>query len=325
VSIDEVQKIPELLDVCHLLIERHKKRVRFLLTGSSARKLKTNGSNLLASRALSMRLHPFTYDELKEHNFDLLTVLQFGAVPAIYTAENRVTALRSYVDTYLKEEIQQEALVRRLDKFFSFIDVAAQLNGEVVNFKKMARQISVSDKTISDYFQILIDTLLVIKLPGWDRSAKKQIIRSPKFYFFDTGILNAAARELNLPLQLGTPRFGRLFEQFVINELYRANDYNALDYAFSFYSTGSAKVDLVLSRGRLEAPKGIEIKSSPIVYREDLAGLELFSSEYPDAELYCISTNPKGYGVTLLSGREVQVVPFQESGARILGGGIEIL
>jgi predicted AAA+ superfamily ATPase len=124
---------------------------------------------------------------------------------------------------------------------------------------------------------------------------------------------------------LGTPRFGRLFEQFVINELYRANDYNALDYAFSFYSTGSAEVDLVLSRGRLEAPKSIEIKSSPIVYREDLAGLELFSNEYPDAELYCISTNPKGYGVTLLSGREVQVVPFQESGARILGGGIEIL
>ena len=320
VLIDEVQRIPELLDVCHLLIEKHKKRVRFLLTGSSARKLKTKGSNLLASRALSMRLHPFTYCELKDIDFDLLTVLQYGTVPAIYAAENRVLALRSYVDTYLKEEIQQEALVRRLDKFFSFIDVAAQLNGEVVNFKKMARQIAVSDKTISDYFQILIDTLLVIKLPGWERSAKKQIIKSPKFFFFDTGVLNAAARELNLPLEVGSSRFGRLFEQFVINEFYRANDYNSLDYALSFYSTGSAEVDLVLSRGRLEPPKAVEIKSNPMVYREDLAGLELFSREYPEAELYCVSTNSKPYTVSLLTGKEVQVVPFQEAIARVFEG-----
>lgn len=318
VLIDEVQKVPDLLDVCHLLIEKYKGRVRFLLTGSSARKLKSKNSNLLASRALSIRLHPFTQSELKNDNFDLLTALKYGTVPAIYTAENREAALRTYVDTYLKEEIQQEALVRKLDKFFSFIDVAAQLNGEVINFKKMARQLSVSDKTIGDYFQILIDTLLVFKLPGWDRSAKKQIIKSPKFYFFDCGVLNAAARELNLPLQVSTPRYGRLFEQFIINEFYRANDYCALDYSLSFYSTGNSEVDLVLARSRQEPPKAVEIKSNPMVAKEDLGGLELFSNEYPQSEIYCIATNSQFYSVELNSGRKVLVVPFSEAISTIL-------
>jgi predicted AAA+ superfamily ATPase len=312
VFIDEVQKVPDLLDVCHLLIEKHKPKVRFLLTGSSARKLKSQSANLLASRAISIRLHPFTHQELKNHGFNLIDVLKFGTVPAIYFAEEKVPALRAYVDTYLKEEIQQEALVRKLDKFFSFIDVASQLNGEVINFKKMARQLSIADKTISDYFQILIDTLLVIKLPGWDRSAKKQIIKSPKFYFFDCGVLNAAARELHSPLETGSTRFGRLFEQFIITEFYRFNDYLNLDYALSFYSTGNSEVDLVLSRSRSEPPIAIEIKSNPQVYKEDLSGLELFSSEYPDCQLYCISTNEKPYTVTLGSGREVIVLNYEE-------------
>jgi uncharacterized protein len=319
VLIDEVQKIPQLLDVCHLLIEKQKHRVRFLLTGSSARKLKTQSANLLASRALSIRLHPFTYYELKDYGFNLLDILQFGTIPAIMGAENKVLALRAYVETYLKEEVQQEALVRKLDKFFGFIDVAAQLNGEVVNLKKIARQISVSDKTINDYFQILIDTLLVLKLPGWDRSAKKQIIKSPKYYFFDCGVVNSAARELNSPLAAGSTRYGRLFEQFIITEFYRLNDYFALDYALSFYSSGSSEVDLVLSRGRSDQPKAIEIKSNPQVFAEDLSGLELFNSEYPQSPLYCITTCSKPYTVSLRSGVKVEVLPFQEGVIRILG------
>lgn len=319
VLIDEVQKVPDLLDAVHLLIEQHKNRVRFLLTGSSARKLKTRSANLLASRALSVRLHPFTSYELKAHRFNLLDTLKFGTVPAIITAEQREIALRSYVDTYLKEEIQQEALVRKLDKFFSFIDVAAQLNGEVVNFSKMARQLSLADKTIGDYFQILIDTLLVVKINGWDRSAKKQIIKSPKFYFFDCGVLNAAAKELNLSLEPGTARYGRLFETFVITEIYRLNDYFSLDYSLTFYSTGASEVDLVLSRSRSEEPIAIEIKSNPKVSREDLPGLELFGTEYPKSELFCLSTNSKPYSITLLSGKKVVVLPYEEGILNILG------
>lgn len=318
VFIDEVQKVPDLLDVCHLLIEDHKSRIRFLLTGSSARKLKSKSANLLASRALSIRLHPFTHIELQNYGFSLNDVLRYGTVPAIFFAEKRDLALRSYVETYLKEEIQQEALVRKLDKFFGFIDVAAQLNGEVVNLKKMARQLSVTDKTIADYFQILIDTLLVIKLPGWDKSAKKQVIKSPKYYFFDCGVLNAAARELNTPIEIGNSRYGRLFEQFVIAEVYRLNDYFNLDYALSFYSNGSSEVDLVLSRSRSEPPIAIEIKSNPSVYSQDLSGLEIFGKEYPESTLYCISTNSKPFTVALPSKREVLVLPYQEGIQHIL-------
>jgi predicted AAA+ superfamily ATPase len=289
-----------------------------LLTGSSARKLKSQSANLLASRALSIRLHPFTSFELENQNLELLEILEHGTVPAIIFAEQKVQALRAYVDTYLKEEIQQEALVRKLDKFFSFIDVAAQLNGEVVNFKKIARQLSVSDKTIGDYFQILIDTLLVIKLPGWDRSAKKQVIKSPKFYFFDCGVLNAAARELNSKLEIGSARYGRLFEQFVINEFYRLNDYFSLDYALSFYSTGSSEVDLVLSRSRSEPAIAIEIKSNPEVFREDLRGLELFSAENPKSRLFCVSTNKRPYTLELASGQKVPVLPYKDALTEVL-------
>jgi len=318
VFIDEIQKIPGLLDVCHLLIEEDKPRVRFLLTGSSARKLKSKSANLLASRALSMRLHPLTHMELHESRYALDDVLRYGSIPAIYFAEHREEALRTYVDTYLKEEIQQEAIVRKLDKFFGFIDVAAQLNGDVINLSKMARQLAVADKTIGDYFQILIDTLLVIKLPGWDRSAKKQIIRSPKFYFFDCGVLNAAARELRSPLMVGSSRYGRLFEQFVINEIYRINDYFRRDYGLAFYSNGSSEVDLVLSRSRGEAPIAIEIKSNPIVHREDLAGLALFAGEYPESRLYCLSTNEKAYALEILPNRLVHVLHYRDGIKQVL-------
>jgi predicted AAA+ superfamily ATPase len=324
VFIDEIQKVPELFDVAHLMLEEFKNRVRFLLTGSSARKLKSSGVNLLASRAISARLHPFTSYELKSQGFNLIEALQLGTVPAIVTAENKAAALRSYVDTYLKEEIQQEALVRKLDKFFSFIDVAAQLNGEIVNFSKMARQLSLSDKTIGDYFQILIDTLLVIKIPGWDKSPKKQVIKSPKFYFFDCGVLNAASRELNLQLSEGSSGYGRLFETLVINEIYRLNDYFTLDYALAFYSTGTSEVDLILSRGRHEEPIAIEIKSNPTVHKEDLAGLELFSKEYPKADLYCLSTNTKPHSIELSTGKNVKILPFQDGIVSILGVGEQL-
>lgn len=319
VFIDEIQKIPELLDVCHLLLEDEALRVRFLLTGSSARKLRSKSANLLASRALSFRLHPFTYIELQSEEAALIDLLRYGTIPAIYFAEHREEALRSYVDTYLKEEIQLEALVRKLDRFFSFIDVAAQLNGEVVNFSKMARQINVADKTIVDYFQILIDTLLVIKLSGWDRSNKKQIIKSPKFYFFDCGVLNAAARELNSPLRVGSSRYRKLFEQFVITEIYRLNDYLRRDYLLSFYSNGSAEVDLVLSRSKSESPIAIEIKSNPVVHKADLSGLALFSSEYPNSSLYCFSTNDKPYDIELAPKCSVRVLNYREGIRSVLG------
>ncbi len=322
VFIDEVQKIPELLDICHWLIEDHKGSVRFLLTGSSARKLKTKGANLLAGRAFNLRLHPLTLEELTENKqkIDLLTILKLGTIPGIIYEENPVMALRAYVDTYLKEEIQQEALVRKLEKFFRFLDLAAQLNGETINFKKFARQLAISDKTASDYFQILVDTMLVIQLPGWDRSIKKQIIKSPKFYFFDCGVLNAASGELNISLNKGSSRYGRLFETLIINEFYRLNNYDQLDFSFHYYSNGQSEVDLILTRGKGE-PIAIEIKSNNKVFKEDLSGLEVFSTEYPKLKLYCVSTVDKKQTITLNNQKKVLVLPYLESAGFILRRG----
>jgi uncharacterized protein len=321
VFIDEVQKVPPLLDLCHLLIEEHKRKVRFLVTGSSARKLRSSGVNLLAGRAFSLRLHPFTVAELvsSDSRFSLLECLKTGTLPSVLGSENPAMSLRAYVDTYLKEEIQQEALVRKLDKFFRFIDLAAQLSGEPVNFKKFARQLQISDKTAADYFQILVDTLLVMELPGWDRSVKKQILRGSKFYFFDCGVLNAAAGELNATLAAGSSRFGRLFEQLVISELYRMNDYFQKDFKLYFYSNGQSEVDLVLSRGLKSLPIGIEIKSSAKVRREDLSGLALFSAEYPKAPLYCVTPAEKSYHIDLSPKSQVTVLSHKDAAKEILG------
>lgn len=309
VLIDEVQKIPELLNQVHLLIEKHKKRVQFLLTGSSARKLKQKGVNLLAGRALSMSLHPFTVFEL-DKKWSLENFLKFGSLPIIYSADNPAATLRTYVQTYLKEEIQQEALVRKLEKFFRFIEVAAQLNGETINASKFAKQIGVSDKAIKDYLQILIDTLLMIELPGWDRSLKKQIVKSSKYYFFDCGVLNTASGELNDRLREGTPRYGRLFETLIINEIYRQNAYHSHDYRMNYYSTGDSEVDLILSRGRNKL-KAIEIKSAQKVELEDINGLLKFHKEYPNSELYCICRAKNPYKLKLDNKVEIEILPYQ--------------
>jgi uncharacterized protein len=322
VFIDEVQKVPALLDLCHQMIERHKHAVRFLLTGSSARKLRAAGVNLLGGRAYSLRLHPFTFAELQaaDTRVSLLECLRHGTLPSVMFAENRELALRAYVDTYLKEEIQQEALVRKLEKFFRFIDLAAQVSGEPVNFRKFAAQLQLSDKAVADYFQILVDTLLVIELPGWDRSVKKQILKSSKFYFFDCGVLNAAAGELRSPLTRGSSRFGRLFEQYVVTEFYRTNDYLRADHRLYYYSNGQSEVDLVLARGSREPPIGIEIKSNPIVRREDLTGLSLFASEYPRAPLYCVTPTQKEYRIALSASCSVLVLPHESAATTILTG-----
>lgn len=320
VFIDEIQKIPELLDICHHLIEEHKGKVRFLLTGSSARKLKSKGANLLAGRALNINLHPLTLQELKnaKNRINLLDLLTLGTIPGIIFEENPSLALRAYVDNYLKEEIQQEAVVRRLDKFFKFIDLAAQLNGETINFSKMGRQLSISDKTVADYFQILIDTMLVIRLPGWDRSIKKQIIKSPKFYFFDCGVLNISSGDYNLGLKKATSRYGRLFEVLIINEFNRLNQYNRLDYNLNYFSNGSSEVDLILSRGK-EEPIAIEIKSAELVHAEDLSGLEIFSEDYPKAKLYCVCDVDKARKLVLANKKEVLLLPYLEATDKILG------
>lgn len=262
VVIDEVQKIPRLLDVIQSLIVKDK--IKFILTGSSARKLKINGANLLAGRAFDYRLYPFSFIELAE-NFNLKDALNYGLLPGatLFKEKNdKVKYLKSYISTYVKIEIQMEQVVRKLDPFKNFLEVCAQMNGKLLNFSKIGKEVGVDTKTIITYYQILEDTYLGFMLPAFHTSLRKSILLTPKFYFFDTGVKRALEQTLLSDVVPSTSYYGEVFEHFVISEIYKLNHYYEADYKLSYFSTKDGlEVDLVLSRGKKEVIF-IEIKSS---------------------------------------------------------------
>lgn len=295
VAIDEVQKLPSLLDEVHSLIERYKGRVAFVLTGSSARKLKRGGANLLAGRALTRHLHPLSSMEL---DLDLVRALRYGTLPAIYldTEAYETTTLEAYVSTYLREEIQAEALVRQVDRFARFLELAAQLNGEPINFAKLGRQCSVTTKTAQEYFSILVDTLVCMRLDGWAHSLKRQLLQAPKFYFFDCGVIGALTGELRSEVKPSSFRFGRLFETFLIQEMQRRCDYLDLGLRFNYWRDKDGhEVDVIVSRTSAKPLMAIEIKSSSQPSAEDLTSMALFAAEYPGVPLYCLCTTPRAF------------------------------
>lgn len=306
VLIDEVQKLPRLLDEVHYLIEKYKPRLRFVLTGSSARKLKSGGANLLAGRALTLHLHPLVHLELP---LDLMRALQFGTLPAIYLEDPTPEAsLKSYVQTYLNEEVLQEALVRRIDGFTRFLELAGQYHGEPVNFSRIARAARVSPNTVQQYYQILVDTLVVFRLDAWTESVRKQLLSSPRFYLFDCGVLNALRGETRSELRLGTFRFGRLFETFLLLECFRLNDYCERDFRFFYWRTNTGvEVDLLIQRSVGQPPLAVEIKSEPQPQRADFGGLFSFRLENPQSDLVCVCTTPAVYEV-----EGVRVLPWQQ-------------
>lgn len=294
IAIDEVQKIPALLDEVHSLIEEHKKRIAFLLTGSSARKLKRGGANLLAGRAITKYLHPFSS---METDIDLSRALQFGTLPGVYfDYGHEINSLESYVAAYLQEEVQQEALVRAIDRFSRFLDFAAQLNGEPVNFAKLGKQCGVSGKTAQDYYSILMDTMLARQLPGWAHSVKKQLLQAPRFYLFDCGVLNAINGELRTELKPSSFRYGRLFENWVVQEIFRLSDYLDLGLRLHYWRDKAGhEVDLLVSRNNTQPLLAIEIKSSPAPDLADCSGFENFAADYPNVPKWCLCTSPLAY------------------------------
>lgn len=294
VAIDEVQRVPHLLNNVHSLIEEFRNKVQFILTGSSARKLKREGVNLLAGRAITLHLHPLS---IREVNLDLKKALTTGTLPYAYVAaKNPKYFLKSYVETYLKEEIQQEALVRNLDAFVRFLELSGQYNAEPINFSKLGKQLSINYTTVENYFSILVDTLIVFRLPGYAQSVKKQLLQAPKYYFFDCGVLNSINGELSTELRASSFRYGKLFETFVINEVFRINEYKELDLKFHYWRTSLGKeVDLVLSRNALTPPVAIEIKSAEKPMLEDVSGLLSFAEEHPKSDLLCFCQTPRKY------------------------------
>lgn len=295
VVIDEVQKVPRLLDVAHGEIED--RGVIFALSGSSARKLKRDGVNLLAGRAFVYNMFPFTSAELGEA-FDLHSALSYGTLPGLLRFSNdtdKQEFLRAYGLTYLKEEVWGEQLVRNLDPFRAFLEIAAQSNGQLINYSNIARDVGVDVKTVQSYFQILEDTLLGYILEPSHLSVRKRQRRAPKFYFFDTGVCRALARDLTVPLRENTYAYGRAFEHFIVTELFRRNEYLHTDFRFSHLRTrDGVEADVVIERpGRKTVL--VEIKSSASVCEQDVKALRRLYPDMPAAEGICLSRDKKAH------------------------------
>ncbi len=294
VVIDEVQKLPKILDLVHHYIET-KGPTKFALTGSSARRLKQAGTNLLAGRAFINHLYPFTSEELKE-KFDLNTALNFGLLPKIYNLENdleRKEYLKSYALTYLTSEIQAEQWVRNLEPFRKFLPIAAQMNGQLLNYSAISRQVGVEVPTVQKYFEILQDTLLGFRIEAYHRSIRKRQLQAAKFYFIDPGIKRALERTLHIHLQPRTSEYGWSFEHFVILELYKRNSYARADFEFFHLRTkDDAEIDLVLERAG-EPPILIEIKSTECIQESDFKSLLWFKKDFPKSKFFLLSQDTK--------------------------------
>ncbi len=292
VIIDEIQKLPTLLDIVHLEIE--KGRFLFALTGSSARKLKRGAANLLAGRAFTYSLFPLTYRELGAH-FHLDSILSWGSLPKVlsyHSNEDRADFLRTYANTYLKEEIQSEQIIRKVAPFRAFLEVAAQCAGKILNFSKIARDISSDPVSVQSYFEILEDTLLGFQLKPFHQSLRKRQRTHPKFYLFDLGVQRALSRSLTIPLKPHTYEYGNIFEQFIISEIIRLSSYLKKDWDFSYLRTkDDAEIDLIIDRPGMPYAL-LEIKSTDRIDELSLTTLIAFSKDLPHSQAYCLSLDP---------------------------------
>ena len=280
VIIDEIQQVPELLNEVHWLINR--KHLRFILCGSSARKLRREGVNTLGGRAVPYFLYPLVSAEIPD--FDLDRALRNGMLPRHYLKEDATSLLKAYVGFYLKEEIQAESLVRNLSNFSRFLEVAALTDGEMVNYQNIASDCGVSANTVKEYFQILEDTLLGFFVPAYAKVKKRKVVQSPRFYLFDVGVVNYLLGRSNL--QLGTPEYGHAFEHFIMQEIVAYLGYSNSRTKLSYWRTYTQiEVDVVLG----DAQVAIEIKSALEVQGKHLKGLKAFKEEYPEARLIIVS------------------------------------
>ncbi len=308
VVIDEIQKVPKLLDIVHLLIESKQSKKIFILTGSSARKLKAGGANLLAGRAFVYYLYPLTYLELGSR-FEFEAALSWGLLPkavSLATPTAKQKFLQTYAQVYLKEEVWGEQLVKNLDAFRQFLEVAAQANGKIVNYANIARDVGVDAKTVSAYFEILEDTLLGFTLESYRHSFRKRLRLSPKFYFIDVGIARALSRTLSVPPVPSTNYYGELFEQFIVTECIKLAGYTKSEYRFSYLMTeGDVEVDLIVERPG-EKLLLIEIKSKACVEKEDLKSLMSIASDFEECESVCFSCDSREKKID-----EVMIYPWQ--------------
>ena len=300
VIIDEVQKVPALIDEVHWLMEN--RGMRFILSGSSARKLRRSGANLLGGRALRFTLFPFVSAEIPD--FDLQRALNNGMLPRHYLVADPSKRIQAYIGDYLQQEIVEEAIVRQLDAFTRFLQVAAMSNTEIVNYTNIAQDCGVSAKTVKEYFAILEETMLGFYLPAYTKVIKRKLIQSPKFYYFDVAIPNHLLHRRIL--QPGTDIYGHTLEHFVVQELRAFVSYTfGEDKILSYWRTLDNKyeVDVLICdalTNRVEV--AIEIKSADHVVSNDTKGLKAFGEEHPDTKLILLSMEERP---RLLNGIEI--------------------
>lgn len=309
IIVDEIQKIPKLLDIVHQLIESTDKV--FILTGSSARKLRQSGVNLLAGRAFVYNLFPFSALEIGD-SFNLDHALQWGTLPTIiykmHSESDKISFLQAYAQTYLKEEIWLEQYIRKIEPFRKFLEVSAQCNGKIINVANIARDVGVDDKTIKQYFSILEDTLIGFFLEPYSPSFRKRLHSKPKFYFFDLGVCRALNRTLTVPLQTSTSAYGDAFEHFIILECMRLSSYHQLEYKFSYLRTkDDVEIDLIVERPGNKV-LCIEIKSAENIREDQLSNFMSIIKDFNNSEAICISRDKRAKKIG-----DILVLPWLEA------------
>jgi len=301
VVVDEVQRVPEVLDEVHRLIES--RRLRFVLTGSSARKLRRRGVNLLAGRALTRHLHPLTALELGT-DFDLKRALRWGCLPLACTSEKPQDYLNSYAATYLREEVQQEGFARNIGAFGRFLEAASFSQGSVLNMAAVARECAVSAKVVEDYFSILEDLLIAVRLPVFTKRAQRRLLAHPKFFYFDAGVYQAIRPRgpLDAPEQI----HGAALETLFLEQVRALNDYRDLGYRLHYWRTATGdEVDFVLYGER--GLRAFEVKMAQRIRHDDLRGLLRFRADFPQARAHLLYLGNRRW-----HDRGVEVLPFTD-------------
>lgn len=296
VVIDEIQRLPQLLHEVHRLIEE--KGVRFLLTGSSARKLRRGGVDLLGGRARTKFLHPLTWRELGKE-FDLRRTVERGLLPSVYFSDDPREDLKAYAGTYLQEEIVAEGATRNVPAFSRFLRVAALCNGTIVNFTNVANDAQVARTTVYEYFDILKDTLILHELPAWRKSKKRKPLSSSKYYFFDVGVVSALQGREFRP---GTPEFGEAFETYLMHELASWRDYQTEEPLSFWRSASGFEVDFVIGDHT-----AIEAKAKENLSPNDIKSLRALAEEKKLKRYLCVSLEPRARRLG-----EVTILPLQE-------------
>ena len=303
VIIDEVQKVPMLLNEVHWLIEN--KKIGFILCGSSARKLKRGAANLLGGRAWSFTFYPLIYNEIPD--FDLLRALKNGLLPSHYLSSSPQRNLRAYVNEYLKEEIQSEGLVRNLPGFARFLDTVGFSNGEMVNYTNIARECHIDAKSVKEYYQILEDTLVGYHIRPYTKKINRQLIEAtPKFYLFDVGIANFLSHK-NITVLKG-PEAGHAFEHFIFMELIAYLGLHELDYPINYWrSKTGLEVDFILNYGKV----AIEVKLSSQPELTDLKGLIAFCDDYQPMHALVVCQVPRARTIKTKGGCSINIIPWE--------------